>query len=372
MRLGINRILLKKREEKGITQDVLANFIGVSKASISKWETGKAYPDITFLPKLAAFYNVTIDELIGYTPQLSKEEIKKQYHELAAQFSRQDFDIVYERCQQVIQNYYSCSPLLLQMAVLYLNHYMLAPTEEKQQQVLRNASEMLVRIKEENADVWLSKQANSLQAFICLLLKKPEKTLDLLVDALKPVGSDEIVLSQAFQMMGDVEQAKRTLQVNMYQSLLNLVGTAHSYLLLTVQEPETFEEMIRRTEELTVLFNLKDLHPNVVLQFYYAAAQGYAMQENRERTLYWLEHYAAVCTSTVFPFTLHGDDYFSLIDDWLAELDLGVDAVRDDDMIKESMVQSVQMQPAFAFIREDPSYKALLRNMTLTLGGKNR
>ena len=53
MRLTISQILIKKREEKAITQDVLAKFIGVSKASISKWETGKTYPDITLLPKLA-------------------------------------------------------------------------------------------------------------------------------------------------------------------------------------------------------------------------------------------------------------------------------------------------------------------------------
>ena len=78
MRLTISQILIKKREEKAITQDVLAKFIGVSKASISKWETGKTYPDITLLPKLASFYNITIDELIGYAPQLTKDEIKKQ------------------------------------------------------------------------------------------------------------------------------------------------------------------------------------------------------------------------------------------------------------------------------------------------------
>lgn len=370
MRLGIGRILSKKREEKGITQDMLANFIGVSKASISKWETEKAYPDITFLPKLAAFYNVSIDELIGYTPQLTKEEIKKQYHELAAQFSRQDFDVVYEKSQHIIQKYYSCFPLLLQMSVLYLNHYTLATTEEKQQAVLVEAGNMLMRIKQGNDDVWLNKQANSLQAFIYLLLKQPEKTLDLLVDTLKPTGGDEIVLSQAFQMVGNVEQAKRTLQVNMYQSLLNLVGTTQSYILLAAQEQEDVEEMIRRTEELTVLFNLKDLHPNIVLQFYYAAAQGYAMQENRDRSLYWLEKYVGVCTSKIFPFTLHGDDYFTLIDSWLEDLDLGIDAVRDDDMIKESMVQSLLMQPAFAFIQEDPFYKVLIENLQSALKGE--
>ena len=48
--LNIAKTLVLKRKEKGITQEELAAYIGVSKASVSKWETGQSYPDITFLP----------------------------------------------------------------------------------------------------------------------------------------------------------------------------------------------------------------------------------------------------------------------------------------------------------------------------------
>lgn len=61
--LNLSNILVKKRKEKGITQDQLAAYIGVSKASVSKWETGQSYPDITFLPQLAAYFNMSVDEL---------------------------------------------------------------------------------------------------------------------------------------------------------------------------------------------------------------------------------------------------------------------------------------------------------------------
>ncbi|WP_419762087.1 helix-turn-helix domain-containing protein, partial [Bacillus mobilis] len=37
---------------------------GITKASVSKWETGQSYPDITFLPLLASYFNISIDELI--------------------------------------------------------------------------------------------------------------------------------------------------------------------------------------------------------------------------------------------------------------------------------------------------------------------
>lgn len=45
-------------KEKGITQEQLADYMGVSKASVSKWETGQSYPDIVILPKMAAYFKL--------------------------------------------------------------------------------------------------------------------------------------------------------------------------------------------------------------------------------------------------------------------------------------------------------------------------
>ena len=72
--INIARTIINKRKEKGLTQEELASYIGVSKAAVSKWEIGQRYPDITFLPQLATFFNISIDELMGYEPQMSKED----------------------------------------------------------------------------------------------------------------------------------------------------------------------------------------------------------------------------------------------------------------------------------------------------------
>ena len=85
--INIARVLMNKRREKGITQDELASYIGVSKASVSKWETGQSYPDVTFLPQLAAYFNISIDELMDYRPQMTREDIRKLYRRLSADFA---------------------------------------------------------------------------------------------------------------------------------------------------------------------------------------------------------------------------------------------------------------------------------------------
>ena len=103
--INIAKVLVKKRKEKGITQDELANYIGVSKASVSKWETEQSYPDVTFLPQLAAYFNISIDELMDYKPQMAKEEIRKLYRRLSSDFASKPFDTVMEDCHQIIKKF---------------------------------------------------------------------------------------------------------------------------------------------------------------------------------------------------------------------------------------------------------------------------
>jgi len=111
--INIARAIVNGRKAKGITQEQLAQFMGVSKASVSKWETGQSYPDITLLPQLAAFFNISIDELIGYEPWMTKEDIRKLYHSLSAKFGVRPFKEVMDQCREIIRKYYACHPLLL-------------------------------------------------------------------------------------------------------------------------------------------------------------------------------------------------------------------------------------------------------------------
>ena len=134
--INIAQTIVNKRKEKGITQEDLAEYIGVSKASVSKWETGQSYPDITLLPQLAAFFNISIDELMNYSPQMTGPDIKKLYHKLAKDFSEKPFEEVYEECMAIIKKYYSCFPLLLQMCALLLNHYMMAESKARQEEII--------------------------------------------------------------------------------------------------------------------------------------------------------------------------------------------------------------------------------------------
>ena len=65
MNIYISENIKRLRQEKRLTQEALANIIGISFQAVSKWECGDAYPDITLLPVIANYFQVTIDELLG-------------------------------------------------------------------------------------------------------------------------------------------------------------------------------------------------------------------------------------------------------------------------------------------------------------------
>lgn len=64
------------RKQKGITQEQLGSSLGISTQAVSKWENNIALPDITLIPSLANFFNVSIDELFGHHLHEKVEKIK--------------------------------------------------------------------------------------------------------------------------------------------------------------------------------------------------------------------------------------------------------------------------------------------------------
>lgn len=62
-------VLKKLRNEKQISQATLANILGMSQQAIAKWETGNAEPDSDMLLKLASFFDVSTDYLLGRTDE---------------------------------------------------------------------------------------------------------------------------------------------------------------------------------------------------------------------------------------------------------------------------------------------------------------
>ena len=75
MTIGTN--IKRLRQNKGVTQEQLGDVLGISSQAVSKWENESALPDILILPKLADYFGISIDELMGY--KLNALTYKEQF-----------------------------------------------------------------------------------------------------------------------------------------------------------------------------------------------------------------------------------------------------------------------------------------------------
>ena len=77
--MEFNEKLQELRKQKGLTQEELAEALFVSRTAISKWESGRGYPNIDSLKAIAKFFGITIDELLSGDELLTiAEEDTKQ------------------------------------------------------------------------------------------------------------------------------------------------------------------------------------------------------------------------------------------------------------------------------------------------------
>ena len=69
------------RKAKKLTQEQLAEFLNVSSQAVSKWETGMSSPDIDMLPRLAAFFQTSVDDLLDFDRRRIDAEVDKLVEE---------------------------------------------------------------------------------------------------------------------------------------------------------------------------------------------------------------------------------------------------------------------------------------------------
>ena len=348
MEMNIGPIIMEKRKEKKVTQQELANFIGVSKASVSKWETGQTYPDITLLPLLAAYFDITIDSLLTYEPQLDNHEIQRIYARLKESLETKSPEDVLATIRSFVRRYYSCYPFVLQMGMFLLNHADLLPGEEKIKTYTKEAQDLFIHVRTQAKDPDLITQALKYEAYTALNLQEFDQVLSILGDQVPVLFPIESLIAAAQQQKGESKQAVLTLQSAIYQYTTVFLSFLTNYLQLVIDDPDKFSETVSRGKSFAKLFNFKEMHPVALMNFQLSATFGYAQMEDETAALEMLQEFVEVLQGTTFPVVLHGDDYFDQIDEWLEYLEIGNQLPRDSMKVKEGLLEMVINNPTFA------------------------
>ena len=108
--------LKKYRILKNLTQEEVAGYLGITSQSVSKWERGETYPDITFLPALANIFETSVDLLIGMDT-IRAEETRLNIHKKAIEYQRNgEYDLAEKTYRDALLIYPNKPGMILGLA----------------------------------------------------------------------------------------------------------------------------------------------------------------------------------------------------------------------------------------------------------------
>lgn len=114
--MDIGVVIKKYRKEAGMTQEEMANRLGVTTPAVNKWENSNSKPDIELLAPIARLLDISFDTLLSFHEKLSDTEIEEIIRKMDKMFSEEGYEKTYEWALRLIKEYPNCNMLIWQAA----------------------------------------------------------------------------------------------------------------------------------------------------------------------------------------------------------------------------------------------------------------
>lgn len=104
MNIRMGKKIRALRKNKNLSQEVLAQYLGVSFQAVSKWENGTAMPDVALIPAIASFFDISTDELFDYNTLETERRIQQACWDIA-DFRDQEPDRAEQMLRSLLKQY---------------------------------------------------------------------------------------------------------------------------------------------------------------------------------------------------------------------------------------------------------------------------
>ncbi len=117
--MQIGTVIREHRKMKNMTQEELANLLGVTASAVNKWENKNSCPDIMLLTPIARLLDTTLDELLSFHAELTDSEISDMLVEADTVLRERPYAEALQWARSKIGSYPNCERLILQLAVIF-------------------------------------------------------------------------------------------------------------------------------------------------------------------------------------------------------------------------------------------------------------
>ena len=218
LKLGEN--LKKFRLQRELTQEQLADVLCVSAQAVSRWENGTTYPDITLLPTIASYFEITLDELMGMENWRSEEQLKKLLGQLEENGSK---GLIYENIL-LLRDAVKTYPTNYELQFRLVNQLAFCEykdgrglSEEEKISFNREAAEIGNRILSHCTDGAIINQTTQQLCYIYSSLGEKEKAIEY-AKKLPNIGcTDTVVLGDLYE--GEQQKTHQNRAIKWYTSI---------------------------------------------------------------------------------------------------------------------------------------------------------
>lgn len=256
--MKINEVIRKYRKEQNLTQEQVANHLGVTAPAVNKWENGISYPDITLLAPLARILNINIDTLLSFKDDLTDIEINQFIKDISGEISSLGYIKTFNKVSNKVKEYPNCYKLILYVAQI-MNAYLAMGVEtvseqEKYQKQITAWFEIVTFSNNKElanmAIISLSQEYMNKGEY-----EKAQK----LLDKIPPSGFDKrTTQATLFIKRGEYEEAYEIYEKMLYQYINNVINILMQLISLLCEE-KNYEKALKYSELVDKVANNFDL-----------------------------------------------------------------------------------------------------------------
>lgn len=116
--MTIGEVIRKYRKKADMTQEEMANRLGVTTPAVNKWENNNTQPDVALLAPIARLLGITTDTLLSYRDSLTDEEIRSFIRSIGKASDEKSYAEVFAAAKRKIGEYPNCGMLIWQAAAI--------------------------------------------------------------------------------------------------------------------------------------------------------------------------------------------------------------------------------------------------------------
>lgn len=237
--MPIGEVIRKYRKIKNMTQDEMADRLGVSAPAVNKWEKGNSMPDVALLAPIARLLGISLDTLLCYQGDLTDEEINALVREAQERLEKEEYGEVFSWAKRQMESYPNCERLLLWLTVV-LDAYRLAKAIPHAQKYDEDIQISYERLLVSNDEYVRTKAADSLYGFY---LRKEEygKAGKYLAYFSSESPVKKMRQALLYEREGRAEEAYRTYEEMLFSGYQLMSQALYRMMVMRIQE-EDFEK----------------------------------------------------------------------------------------------------------------------------------